>query len=102
MSHQSLPSSFRDPSGFLFEQNGKVLRQINLNYQEEYDQLMGSGLYDALTKRQLLIPHVEIDNGATDCYKTLEPNQIAYICYPYDWSFSQLKDAALLTLEGFE
>ena len=99
MSHQSLPSSFRDPSGFLFEQNGKVLRQLNLSYQEEYDQLMGSGLYEALTKRQLLIPHVEIDNGATDCYKTLEPSQIAYISYPYEWSFSQLKDAALLTLE---
>ena len=99
MSHQSLPSSFRDPSGFLFEQNGKVLRQLNLSYQEEYDQLMGSGLYEALTKRQLLIPHVEIDNGATDCYKTLEPAQIAYISYPYEWSFSQLKDAALLTLE---
>lgn len=99
MSHQSLPSSFRDPSGFLFQHNGKVLRQVNQSYQKEYDQLMESGLYEALTRRQLLIPHVEIDNGTADCYKTLEPTQLAYISYPYEWSFSQLKDAALLTLE---
>jgi ribosomal protein L11 methylase PrmA len=32
-------------------------------------------------------------------YKVIEPEKIDFISYPYEWSFSQLKDAALATLE---
>ena len=56
-----LGASFRDPSGFLFEQGGNIYRQVNQRYQENYDQLMGSGLYAALTKARLLVPHDEAD-----------------------------------------
>lgn len=31
--------------------------------------------------------------------KVLKPERIPFISYPYEWSFSQLKDAALATLE---
>ena len=34
-----------------------------------------------------------------DAYKILQPQRIPFISYPYEWSFSQLKDAALATLE---
>ncbi len=99
MPKKPLSSSFRDPSGFLFEQGGKVLRQVNKSYQIEYDLLMGSGLYASLTKKGLLIPHEEIAQENDESYRTIEPTQIPYISYPYEWSFSQLKDAALLTLD---
>jgi hypothetical protein len=42
------PGSFRDPSGLLFYRNGFIYRQINYTYKEHYDNLMDSGLYDAL------------------------------------------------------
>jgi hypothetical protein len=29
----------------------------------------------------------------------LEPEVIPFISYPYEWSFNQLKDAALVTLQ---
>lgn len=62
---------------------------------------MGSGLYKALVDANLLIPHEEADIGlavSEDAYKIITPTQIPFISYPYEWCFSQLKDAALTTL----
>ena len=33
----TIPSSFRDPSGFVFAHNGKVFRAVNVSYKENYD-----------------------------------------------------------------
>ena len=95
-----IDASFRDPSGFLFESGGLILRKINPSYLEEYDHLMTSGLYDELTDRGLLIKHEEVtDEEPTDGGKVIRPEQLNYVSYPYEWCFSQLKDFALLTLE---
>lgn len=94
----ALPASFRDPSGFVFRRDGQVLRQVNPVYREHFDRLMDSGLYAALAKDRLLLPHEELPAPA-GAYKLLRPEQVPFISYPYEWSFGQLKDAALLTLE---
>jgi hypothetical protein len=96
-----IASSFRDPSGFLFFRNGVLLRQVNRVYAEDYDSLMASGLYESLVDRELLIPHQEIglDGAASDgAHRVLRPQPIPFISYPYEWSFSQLRGAALTTL----
>ena len=96
------PSSFRDPSGFVFFHEEKYYRQVNKSYAENYDRLMSSGLYTTLTERKCLLPHTELKeniSGAEDCYVTLLPEQLSFISYPYEWCFEQLKDAALLTLK---
>lgn len=96
------PGSFRDPSGFLFISNGILYRQINFIYKENYDLLMTSGLYEGLVESDQLIRHHEItaDNLISgETYKLISPEVISFISYPYEWSFSQLKDAALLTLD---
>src|SRR5688572_14198662 len=92
--------SFRDPSGYMFKHEGRLLRQVNRIYQANYDLLMSSGLYEELTQKRLLVPHEEVSTPATspDGYKVLAPEVIPFISYPYEWSFSQLKDAALTTL----
>ena len=98
----SVPSSFRDPSGFVFWREGELFRQVNLAYKDDYDQLIGSGLYRELTTRGLLIPHEEVGGGPApgeEAYRLIKPELIPFISYPYEWSFSQLKDAALVTLE---
>jgi len=97
----SIPGSFRDPSGFVFCQQDSVYRQVNRVYRDNYDYLMGSGLYEALVKAALLVPHQEVGVAyakTSDAYKVLKPNLIPFISYPYEWCFSQLKDAALTTL----
>ncbi len=95
------PSSFRDPAGHIFTDKGKVFRQINKAGRADYDGLMQSGLYDALVKRGLLVEHQEVSTpkaSGKDGYKVIQPAVVPLISYPYEWSFSQLKDAALLTL----
>ncbi len=98
----NIASSFRDPSGSLFFKDGSIYRQVNKRYKENYDHLIDSGLYENLVGRGLLVSHDElgIDPANTDgTYKILKPEMIPFISYPYEWCFSQLKDAALLTLE---
>ena len=91
------PASFRDPSGFVFVENGVVRRQVNSVYFPQYDKLMASGLYAALSRSSMLVKHELIDETADR--KVIQPEQLPFISYPYEWSFSQLKDAALLTLD---
>jgi hypothetical protein len=95
------PASFRDPSGFIFTRNGTVYRQVQPIYREHYDLLIQSRLYESLTSAGLMLTHEEV-NGALalddSAYKVLQPENIPFLSYPYEWCFSQLKDAALVTL----
>lgn len=100
----SHPSSFRDPSGQMFWQDQVLYRTVNSIYKEDFDLLISSGLYEALVEKQYLIPHQEVSSkkilsAHTEAYKILQPELIPFISYPYEWSFGQLKAAALLTLK---
>jgi len=100
--NEKIAGSFRDPSGFLFHLNGLIYRQINIEYKKNYIHLMKSGLYEALMDTKLLIPHEEVNIGSLasdNAYKIIKPEQVLFISYPYEWCFSQLKDAALTTLK---
>jgi hypothetical protein len=93
-----LSSSFRDPSGFVFHENGMLFRSVKNSYQQEYDHLLKSGLYDKLVADHLLIPHREVSsvgNERDDIYKIIQPELVPFISYPYEWCFGQLRDAAL-------
>ena len=99
---QSHPASYRDTSGFVFQQGGKVYRYIHPVYEIHYSRLMESGLYDELVKKGKLISHSEIterDKFSFADGRVLLPEQIPFISYPYEWSFDMWKDAALLTLQ---
>ena len=94
--------SFRDNSGFVFKYNEEIYRQINTVYKDDYEQFMNSGLYDELVSKHMIVSHKEVDTEITgngNGYKIIKPEQIKFITYPYEWCFSELKDAALLTLE---
>ncbi|MCK5233184.1 MAG: SAM-dependent methyltransferase [Candidatus Aenigmarchaeota archaeon] len=98
---QSHPSSFRDSSGFIFYEDRTLYRQVNKEYKENYDMLMNSGLYAALVDTNLLVKCEEMSSKIKKdhlAYKILKPEPVPFISYPYEWCFSQLKDAALATL----
>jgi ribosomal protein L11 methylase PrmA len=95
------PASFRDPNGFLFTLDGKLYRQINKIYEAEYKQLIESGLYDYLSDAGRLVTHEEANIAPAKpeiALKIVQPALVPFISYPYEWSFSQLKSAALTTL----
>ncbi len=62
---------------------------------------MRSGLCEALVRGGRLIRHDEakVPPSAPGAYRILRPAVVPFVSYPYEWCFSQLKDAALLTLE---
>lgn len=97
-----VPASFRDPAGFVWTDGATIFRHVGQEHREHYDRMLGSGLYDSLVADGMLVPHEETTEVASprpDAYKVLRPEVVDFISYPYEWSFSQLKDAALLTIE---
>lgn len=97
-----LGASFRDPSGFVFTSNGRPYRQVNRVFAEEFEACTSSGLYDALVADKLLVAHAREDLSLAqtpDAHAVLAPELVPFISYPYEWSFGELKDAALLTLD---
>ena len=102
MTDEAVGASFRDPSGFVFEREGVLYRQVNRSYAADYDRLLSSGLYDALVERGLLVAHDEVSvapTGRGDPYRIIQPRRLPFFSYPYEWCFGELKDAALATLE---
>jgi hypothetical protein len=100
---EALGASFRDPSGFVFRHDGRIHRQVNICYAEDFELLSSSGLYERLRDAGLLVAHEEVAGPiAGDApslhYKTLVPDPVDFVSHPYEWCFSQLRDAALLTL----
>lgn len=96
------PSSYRDPSGFVYVHAGKIYRQVNKSYANHYKQFITLGLYQSLCEKKYILPHEEINENILndpDWQLTLLPQQIPFINYPSEWCFEQLKDAALLTLQ---
>jgi ribosomal protein L11 methylase PrmA len=96
------PSSFRDPSGFVYERDGVLYRQINRAYALDLARLSESGLCKELVADGLLVGAETVDTKLAlepGAVAVLAPERIPFISYPYEWSFGQLRDAALLTLE---
>ncbi|WP_223549458.1 class I SAM-dependent methyltransferase [Aestuariivivens sp. NBU2969] len=98
MNNRSFHSaSFRDPSGYVFIENGLIKRCINPIYFKQYFKFKEEGFYNNLFSAGLLIRHEEIKVNDTEII--IQPEQIPFITYPYEWGFNQYKEAALLTLK---
>jgi len=101
---RTIGASFRDPGGFIFEDRSRLYRQVNHSAGRAFDDFIASGLYDRLVRDHLLIRHEEraLASVASPepalAHRIIEPERIELISYPYEWCFSQLKDAAAATL----
>ena len=96
------PASFRDPSGFVFRRDGTLYRQIQASGAVDWQSFTSSGLYERLAADRLIVAHqVEpVEQAALPgSIAVIRPRMVDVISYPYEWSFSQLKEAALLTIE---
>ena len=97
ISKKNHSASFRDPSGYVFVDNGVVKRRINPIYFKQYQTLKEKELFKKLFSAGLLIKHEEVFADTSQI--VIQPEQIPFVTYPYEWSFNQYKDAALLTLK---
>jgi ribosomal protein L11 methylase PrmA len=98
------PGSFRDPGGRIYSDGKRVFRVVTEANAGEYEQARDSGLLAQLAERRLLVGTQEQDKsvigdaGGGACH-VLEHPRIPFISYPYEWSASLLRKAALHHLD---
>ena len=90
-------SSFRDSTAKVYYENDEVFREFDISRQKDLDHLLNSGLAERLISDNFLIPFEIILKTETKIILRVE--KLEFITYPYEWSFSMLKEAALLFLD---
>jgi hypothetical protein len=93
-------SSFRDNFGNVFIFKNKILRSVKSVAIENYQFLKKKDVFKKSISSNFLISFKEIPkdslpNFFDKFYYVLDSEVIPFISYPYEWSFSQLKEAAL-------
>ncbi len=102
------PASFRDPSGFVFEYQGRIFRAVRQPCLDLVRDLHDSGLLAELTEASLIVPtgivqtpelieHLQAIHPGFPGF--LEHERIDAISYPYEWSPTMLADAGIATLD---
>jgi ribosomal protein L11 methylase PrmA len=102
MTPERAAGSHRDPGGFLFWRDEVLYRQVNKSSEDAFSLLTNSGLYESLVAQSKLVEHEVVSSSLAvneEAHCVIQPRLLETISYPYEWSFSQLKDAALLTLD---
>ncbi|MBA2630625.1 MAG: class I SAM-dependent methyltransferase [Thermoleophilaceae bacterium] len=96
------PGSFRDPESRVFYSGDEVYRALSTDGLSDYDALEATGL---LQDPRVVGTRRAEDTAALRGLLVHEPagvlrhERIPFVSYPYEWTFSMLKDAALVQLD---
>ena len=99
------PGSFRDPAGNIFYQNGKIFRILSTLGENRISFILKNKILEQSIKKKFLVNTSVLNEGdkiKNNIYQEniiLEHEEIPFISYPYEWSFSQLKEAAIFHLD---
>jgi hypothetical protein len=94
-------ASFRDPNGHVVRRGNDLFRVVHPRAQQALAAYMASGLHEELISAGLLVDHEDLGlrvDWAPPGWQVLRVGHILDVSYASEWSFSQLRDAALLTL----
>lgn len=96
--------SFRDPSGSVHVRGERVFRTVKERARIGYEFARDSGLLGWLQERGLVVTARELDKETfsglqADVAYVLEHELLPWIAFPYEWTFSAMKKAALLHLD---
>ena len=102
------PASFRDPAGRLFRHDGFIYRTVSPEALTAFRAARERGLVGELEEKGLLVASSLLSSadaglpaGDVGDWVIRQP-QLPLVTYSYEWSFSMLRDAALLTLGVLE
>jgi len=96
------PGSFRDPESRVYYAGGDVHRALSREGLADFEAVQQSGLLnDARIVRTERVAAVADACGllTTEVAGVLKHERVPLVSYPYEWTFSMLKDAALLQLD---
>lgn len=97
---EKIAASFRDPSGYVYAEGDKIIRVVNERYAPHYMRMRENGFLDTVWEKGWMVRFEEEETPSIPgAWKTLDTERIPFVSFPYEWSFSQLKAAALLTLD---
>jgi ribosomal protein L11 methylase PrmA len=96
--------SFRDRSGEIYVDGGRIYRSVNAAAASSYEILKDWAFFENAQAAGFYIGGEEVDVGllgsaSGDPRYLVEHPRLSFISYPYEWSFAQLKAAALLHLD---
>lgn len=96
--------SFRDRSGRVFYDQGQVYRALGVDGFSNWSAVsQKSFVRTAMNSGELIrtetIPDVAAPHSDFECEAVLRHDVIPIVTWPFEWSFSMLRSAALLTLE---
>lgn len=91
------PGSFRDPASRVVYEGDRVLRLLDERGREGWEALSSTAFYRRASEDGRIIQSRPVDHP--DSAGALEHPRVPFISYPYEWTFSMLKDAALLQLD---
>ena len=95
------PGSFRDPASRVVIDGDKVMRLLDERGLEGWRALSATEFFRNAVADGRLIESVEVDPPEGSAGALTHP-RIDLITYPYEWTFSMLRDAALLQLDLLE
>src|SRR5215213_2274702 len=100
------PASFRDPASTVVYLDGRVLRGLTKEGAADFDTLAAAPFFDkAMDDGKLVrttqVPVEDLPQSVRgDAWvRALEHERIPFVTYPYEWTFSMVKDAALVHLD---
>ena len=98
------PGSFRDPDGRVFRIGEKVFRSVTGSAARNFARAEEAGVMRKLVDRGQLVDFTDVTEqaskvGIEQADILLSHPQIPFISYPYEWSFSLHKAAALAHLD---
>lgn len=98
------PGSFRDPDGRVFRIGEKVFRSVTGSAARNFARAEEAGVMRKLVDRGQLVDFTDVTEqaskvGIEQADVLLSHPQIPFISYPYEWSFSLHKAAALAHLD---
>lgn len=91
-----------DSTGITFQHEGRFFRAIKKEAQNDVIELLNCGLIDELIRKSLFPETKIVDIRVKGYDLILEHERIHPVTYPFEWSFSMLKDAALCILQVIE
>ncbi len=92
------PGSFRDPASRVVLDGDDVIRLLDERGLEAWRALSTSKFFAAAVADGRVIDAAEITNAPLGSAGALRHPRLPFISYPFEWTFSMLKDAALLQL----
>jgi SAM-dependent methyltransferase len=100
------PGSFRDPGNRVFTVDGRIYRALDRRNRDAWDALGATRFFGEQMVRGNIVDTelvegvaVPVEAPAGGWAGVLHHRRVPIVSYPYEWTFSMLRDAALLQLD---